>query len=73
MALVAGPATASQGRVFRLGGLWWPKSLRSKATHTPVILQATRTTLSASDQAKADRGRNKKDPAPNKEAGSFQY
>ena len=38
MALVAGPATASQGRVFRLGGLWWPKSLRSKATHTPAIL-----------------------------------
>ena len=24
--------------VFRLGGLWWPKSLRSKATHTPAIL-----------------------------------
>lgn len=26
------------GAVFRLGGLWWPKSLRSKATHTPAIL-----------------------------------
>ncbi|ESK65610.1 hypothetical protein GCWU000182_01084 [Abiotrophia defectiva ATCC 49176] len=24
--------------VFRLGGLWWPKSLCSKATHTPAIL-----------------------------------
>ena len=26
--------------VFRLAGLWWPKSLRSKATHRPSILGA---------------------------------
>ena len=52
-ALVAGPAPASQGRVFRLGGLRWPKSLRSKATHTPAILEATRATLLALDLAKA--------------------
>ena len=42
-----------RSRVFRLGGLWWPKSLRSKATHTPAILEATRTTLPAPDLAKA--------------------
>ena len=39
--------------VFRLGGLWWPKSLRSKATHTPAILEATRATLPAPDLAMA--------------------
>ncbi|WP_298077074.1 hypothetical protein [uncultured Abiotrophia sp.] len=50
---MAGPAPASQGRVFRLGGLWCPNSLRSKATHTPAILEATRATLSAPGLAKA--------------------
>ena len=48
-----GTGSSLAGRVFRLGGLWWPKSLRSKATHTPVILQATRATLPAPDQVKA--------------------
>jgi len=48
-----GTGSSLAGRVFRLGGLWWPKSLRSKATHTPAILEATRATLPAPDLAKA--------------------
>ena len=43
--------------VFRLGGLWWPKSLCSKATHTPAILVATRATLPAPDLSKAGEER----------------
>ena len=48
-----GTGSSLAGRVFRLDGLWWPKSLRSKATHTPAILEATRATLPAPDLAKA--------------------
>ena len=48
-----GTGSSLAGRVFRLGGLWWPKSLRSKATHTPAILEATRATLPAPDLTKA--------------------
>ena len=48
-----GTGSSLARRVFRLGGLWLPKSLRSKATHTPAILEATRATLPAPDLAKA--------------------
>ena len=50
-----GTGSNQPAAVFRLGGLWWPKSLRSKATHTPAILEATRATLPAPDLAKAGK------------------
>ena len=44
-----GTGSSLAERVFRLGGLWWPKSLRSEATHTgpqgPLCPRPTRPRL----------------------------
>ena len=36
--LGSGTGFSQPAAVFHLAGLWWPKSLRSKATHAPAIL-----------------------------------
>ena len=44
--------------VFRLGGLWWPKSLCSKATHTPAILMPQGLLCPAASAAKPRERKN---------------
>ncbi|ESK65582.1 hypothetical protein GCWU000182_01056 [Abiotrophia defectiva ATCC 49176] len=38
--LGSGTGFSQPAAVFHFAGLWWPKSLRSKATHRPSILGA---------------------------------